>query len=127
MFKNRFVLVLGFVSLLLVSMVVSGFQKGNDSLKSDQEAASDFHQRHPGWTWAVRAPAAAASDYFQRHPELSRPAILGVAASDYFQRHPGLTVPADASADLSEYYFRQQSMKRTGSDFTDYHFRHSND
>ena len=97
MFTNRFILVLGVASLLLVTMAVSKpFSKA--SAEGFNEA-TDFYQRHPDWTWAVNDqnagnPAAGASsfpDYFQRHPELSAPSVVGLGASDYFQRHPELS------------------------------------
>jgi hypothetical protein len=71
--------------LLLVSLVVSSFRV--KPAPSNVEAASDFHQRHPGWTWSVRESALVSSDYFQRHPELTAPSVIGIGASDYFQRH----------------------------------------
>ena len=120
--KNRLLLGLGFISLLLVSLAISSFQV--KSALSIVEAASDFHQRHPNWTWAIpAAEVAAPSDYFQRHRELTVPAVLGIGASDYFQRHPELVAPA--SKDLTDYYFRQQALKGTGPDLTDYYFRHT--
>ena len=126
MFKNRFLLVLSVVSLLLVSMAISSF-RSNASSSKDIAAASDFYQRHPEWAWAIpAAEVAAPSDYFQRHPELTVSLILGVGASDYFQRHPELTASAEASADLTDYYFRQQEQAKSGSDLTDYYFRHVN-
>jgi hypothetical protein len=123
MFKNRFRLVLGLISLAVVSLAISSF-RSNGSL-SDLEAASDFYQRHPDWTWMVHNPAVDFPDYFQRHPERTIPSTLEMGASDYFQRHPELTARPDASSDLSEYYFRQQALKRPGSDSTDYYFRHN--
>src|SRR5512133_1225923 len=57
MFKNRFLLVLG--SLALVSLAISSF-RSNTSL-SNREAASDFVQRHPNWTWLAPASAGAYS------------------------------------------------------------------
>lgn len=123
MLKNRFLLSLSIVSLLLVSMAISSF-RSNAPSSTNIAAASDFHQRHPHWTWAIpAAKAAAPSDYFQRHPELTKPAIVGLGASDYFQRHPEIVAPV--STDLTDYYFRQQVQKKNGSDLTDYYFRHT--
>ena len=153
MFKNRSLVVIGVISLLLVTMAVSS-PRSNASLASDQ-GASDFYQRHPDWTWVVNPQnavipvtgASAFPDYFQRHPELSAPSILGLGASDYFQRHPELTVPsifglgasdyfmrhpeltvpsADVSVDMTDYYFRQAALQPSASniDLTDYFFRH---
>jgi hypothetical protein len=132
MFKNRFLLVLGVISLLSVTMAVA-YPQSNASLAADQ-TDSDFYQRHPDWTWAVNDQNAsmpvtgdsAFPDYYQRHLELSAPAVLGLGASDYFQRHPELVAPAEASFDLTDYYFRQQVLFPAGKtiDLTDYYFRH---
>jgi hypothetical protein len=153
MFKNRFLLVLGVISILSVTMAVS-YARPNASLPADL-AGSDFYQRHPNWTWAVRDQNATipvtgasafpdyfqrhteltvpsilgldASDYFMRHPELTTP-ILGVEASDYFQRHPEMTIPSsEASVDLTDYFFRHPALRQssTNIDLTDYYFRHS--
>jgi hypothetical protein len=135
MFKNRVLLILGVLSLFTVTIAVST-PRSNAPL-----AASDFYQRHPGWTWSSRE---AASDYFQRHPEVSAPGStldltdyanrhpeLGVssddalAASDYFMRHPELVAPAELASDLTDYFFRLAVLP-TGKamDLTDYFFRH---
>jgi len=135
MFTNRFLVVIGVISLLLVTMAVSS-PRSTASPAADQ-SASDFHQRHPDWTWSVPAAAvvpvtgaAAFPDYFQRHPELTAPSLLGQEASDYFQRHPELTAPAEASLDTTDYYFRHLELQgvsiQTG-DLTDYFFRHRGD
>src|SRR5215213_3846431 len=128
MFKNRFLLVLGVISLLSVTMAIS--QPHLDV----SQAGTDFYQRHPDWTWAINNQDAiipltgdlAFPDYSQRHPELSVPAVLGLTASDYFQRHPELTAPAEASVDMTDYYFRQAALKSAAQivDLTDYFFRH---
>jgi hypothetical protein len=132
MFKNRFLFVIGLVSLLLVTMAVAT-PRSQASLAADQ-GASDFYQRHPDWTWAINdqnvvVPVTGDSafpDYYQRHLELSAPAVVGLGASDYFQRHPELVAPAAASVDLTDYYFRQQVLFPAGKtiDLTDYYFRY---
>ena len=107
MFKNRLLLVLGVISLLSVTMAVS-YPRSNAS-----QAASDFYQRHPDWTWTVRDESvvipvtgeSAYPDYFQRHPELSVRAETAIDTTDYFFRHPELRGPA-RSVDLTDYYFR---------------------
>ena len=111
MFRNRIILVLGVLSLLLVGMAVS-FPRSNASRALDQ-TATDFYQRHPDWTWAVRAPSAI-------------PVTGSSEMSDYFQRHPELTAPAEASVDLTDYYFRQKALFPSAKtiDLTDYYFRH---
>jgi hypothetical protein len=83
MFKNRFLLIIGVVSLLLVTVAVSR-PFSNASVPN----------------------AAGANDYYQRHPELSVPGLIGWGASDYYQRHPELNRPAKTSVDLTDYYFR---------------------
>jgi hypothetical protein len=132
MFKNRFLVVIGVISLLLVTMAVS--TPRSHVLLGTDPGASDFYQRHPDWTWAINAQNAvipvtgelAFPDYYQRHLELSAQAVLGLGASDYFQRHPELVAPAAASVDLTDYYFRQQVLFPAGKtiDLTDYYFRH---
>jgi hypothetical protein len=144
MFKNRFLLVLGAISILSVTMAVS-YPRSNAPL-----AASDFYQRHPAWIWVsnnsnASIPVAGASDavdYFQRHPELrtsigiaidltdysSRHPELSLstndvlAASDYFMRHPELSAPVEVSVDTTDYFFRQPASAKT-IDLTDYFFR----
>lgn len=116
MFKNRFLLILGVISLLSVTMAVA-YPGSNTSLTMDQ-TDSDFYQRHPDWTWAVNDQNASSPvtgdsafpDYYQRHRELSLSAVSGLGASDYFQRHPELTAPAEASVDLTDYYFRHPEL-----------------
>jgi len=132
MFKNRFPLVLGVISLVLVSLAVSNFNF--KALPARSEAASDFYQRHPDWIWTVNRQNAIIPitgedtfpDYFQRHPELTTPAILGLGASDYFMRHPELVALAEDAMDMTDYYFRQRMLAgATNSvDLTDYYFRH---
>ena len=132
MFTNRFILVLGLLSLLLVTVVVS--KPISNATPERINEATDFYQRHPGWTWAIdieRAsiPATGASafpDYYQRHLELSMSPIVGLGASDYFQRHPELIAPAEAFIDMTDYYFRHRGSLPTSTtiDLTDYFFRH---
>ena len=112
MFKNRFILVIGVISLVLVTMAVSN-PKSNVSLAADQ-GASDFHQRHPDWTWASNdqnsvIPVTGISDspdYYQRHPELRTSVVDVVDTTDYFFRHE-LPSPSVREADMTDYYFRQ--------------------
>ena len=132
MFKNRFLLVLGVISLLSVTMAVS-YPRANASSTADQ-AATDFYQRHRDWTWAINDQNAsipvtgesAFPDYYQRHRELSVSPIIGLGASDYFQRHPELIAPAEASVDMTDYYFRHLASQPASRniDLTDYFFRH---
>jgi len=96
MFKNRFILVLGVLSVLLVSMAVSNpFPRASST--ADQ-GSSDFYQRHPDWQWLASEQKAiipltgdaAFPDYHQRHPELSAPVEISIDTTDYFFRHPEL-------------------------------------
>jgi hypothetical protein len=106
--KSRILLVLSVISLLSVTMAVS-YSRSNVS-----QAASDFYQRHPTWTWTIN------------NSNIGIP-VTGISASpDYFQRHPELIARGPASIDLTDYYFRQQALKSTGKavDLTDYYFRH---
>jgi hypothetical protein len=132
MFNTRPLLVIGVISLLLITVAVSA-PRPNASLATDQ-SASDFYQRHPDWVWAVHSQnavipvtgASAFPDYFQRHPELSVRAVLGLTASDYFMRHPELVTPAASTFDMTDYYFRQAAINAAARtiDLTDYFFRH---
>jgi hypothetical protein len=127
MFKNRFLVVLGFVSMLLVTLAVS------QPRSKGSQAASDFHQRHPDWTLSIKPQKAvipatgdsAFPDYYQRHLELSVPTVLGLTASDYVMRHPELIAPAQVSIDMTDYYFRHPEYlpSSTVVDLTDYFFR----
>ena len=133
MFKNRFLLVLGLISLLSVTLAVA-YAPPNAPRPVDQ-GASDFYQRHPDWVWTIKGQnavipvtgASAFPDYFQRHPELTVPSILSLDASDYFMRHPELSAAADISVDMTDYYFRHAASQPPSKniDLTDYFFRHS--
>ena len=86
MFRNCFLVVIGVISVLLMTMAVSS-PRPKTSLASDQ-SGGDFYQHHLDWTWIVRntVDSSLSSDYFMRHPELST-TVLGLGASDYFFRH----------------------------------------
>lgn len=91
MFKNRFLIVLGLLSTLLVATAVSRpFLNVQESPRSVMIPLTD---------------ANYFSDYFQRHPELSTSAGTAVDMTDYFVRHPELRTPID-STDLSDYFLR---------------------
>jgi hypothetical protein len=114
MFKNRFLIVIGVSSLLLVTLAVSSPHVSTSP--APDQGASDFYQRHPEWWWRttnqnVGIPLTSSSDdafpdYYQRHPELTAPSILGLEASDYFQRHPELSAHVKRSVDTTDYFFR---------------------
>lgn len=116
MIKNRFILVLGVLSLLLVTVAVS-YSRSNAAFPAD-EGASDFYQRHPDWKWAIGdansvVPVTGESafpDYYQRHPELSAPVPITIDTTDYFFRHPELRASALKSIDLTDYFFRHPEL-----------------
>lgn len=131
MFKNRFILVIGVLSLVLVTMAVSN-PKSNISLAADQ-GASDFHQRHPDWQWVASDQKAiipltgntAYPDYYQRHPELRASLADAIDTTDYFMRLPILNAPA-MSVDTTDYFFRAPQLPGPSvkeADMTDYYFR----
>jgi hypothetical protein len=117
MFKNRFILVLGVLSLLLVTMAVSN--PFSSASPASREGASDFYQRHPDWTWAVNDQSAivpvtgdaAFPDYYQRHPELRIPVEASVDMTDYYFRHPELRTSTTKSIDLTDYFFRHPELR----------------
>jgi hypothetical protein len=69
MIKNRFLIVLGIIAIVLISLAISSF-RGNDAL-SQREAAWNFAERHTDWTrsaiserdaaWALAAHRTDAS------------------------------------------------------------------
>jgi hypothetical protein len=114
--KNRFLLVLGVISLLLVTLAVSKPFSGASPERLNE--ATDFHQRHPDWTWKIGDQEAvtplagdlAFSDYYPRHPELRIPVEIVVDTTDYFIRHPDLRVSAK-SVDLTDYFLRHPELR----------------
>jgi hypothetical protein len=109
MFKNRLLLILGVLSLLLVTIAVSNPLSAASSARN--AGANDFHQRHPEWNWEsqnVVDPVAGAvdfPDYYQRHPELRMSTGITVDLTDYFFKHPELRT-STKSVDLTDYFFR---------------------
>lgn len=126
MFKNRFLLVLGVFSLLLVTMALS--RPFSSRPASSIEGANDFYQRHPGWS---RSPDT--SDYYRRHAgrrESAAPVID--LTGDFALRHPEWTidlqfaaVPVTAASAFSDYFQRHPELRKGGRviDLTDYFFR----
>ena len=130
--KNRIILIVGLLSVLLVAMAVSRpfsdittamesnglsanklsdyYQRQAELNASVSAGTSDFFQRHPEWI-ALQAAIipvtglSEAADYFQRHLELSMPAGITVDVTDYFMRHPAQNAPT-ATIDLSDYFLR---------------------
>jgi len=60
MIRKRFLRILSLLSILLISLAISGFNLWTYPAKNQQ--ATDFYQRHPGWTWAIQEHDA--SNYF---------------------------------------------------------------
>lgn len=126
MFKNRILLVLGVISLLLVTMAVS--RPLAITPVASGAGANDFYQRHPDWN---RAPAA--SDYYERHPELN--VTVGIApdaTSDFTLRHPQwvsavqiAVIPVTGNLVASDYFQRHPELRTlTTLDLSDYFLRH---
>jgi hypothetical protein len=142
MFKNRVLVVIGVISLLMVTMAVAA-PHSNASLVTDQ-GASDFYQRHPEWWWRttnqnVGIPLTSSSDdafpdYYQRHPEWTWavndqnviPLTGDVAFPDYYQRHRELSLSAVRGLGASDYFQRHPELTAPAEasvDLTDYYFR----
>jgi hypothetical protein len=139
MFKNRFILGLGVMSLLLVTMAVSKpFSNASPTVLA---GANDFYQRHTDWTsmnnQAVAAPVAApANDFYQRHPDWTWasniqaaviPVTGGMDLSDYFLRHPELIPSTGVTIDTSDYFLRHPELNVSTDasiDTSDYFLRH---
>ena len=97
MFKNRFVLIVALLSVLMATVAVSSSFSGATKLDGINEP------RRP-----VIVPVTGAedfSDYYQRHRELRPAAGMTVDTTDYFLRHPELRT-STKPVDLTDYYFR---------------------
>ena len=122
MFKNRFILIVGLLSVLLTTMAVSRpFSNRptavDNTLLSDYYArhavvnlANDFYQRHSDWASinqkvGIPVTGSESLDYFQRHAELTASSATSLNMADYFARHPELSAAA-VSTDLSDYFLR---------------------
>jgi hypothetical protein len=113
MFKNRYLIGVGFLLILMGSLSISSFR--NPSSRANRNAAGNDPVQTLNWTWTV-APSGVrtvASDYYAHHPELSgsngrvvadtslrnpywtwavAPSNVRTVASDYYIRHPELFV-----------------------------------
>jgi hypothetical protein len=120
MFKNRFLIVLGLLFMLLVATAVSRpFLNVQESPRpvmipvTNADYFSDYFQRHTERASNLQdmvipiTGSSESSDYFQRHPELNMPAGANAAIdmTDYFLRHLELRTTAE-SEDLSDYFLR---------------------
>ena len=123
MIKNRFLLVLGVFSLLLVTMAVS--RPFSNNTISNIEGANDFYQRHRNWTRNLEG-----SDYVERHPNRSAASID--LSGDFALRHPGWTlsipnavIPVTGSFEASDYFLRHPELRTPATiDLSDYFQRH---
>lgn len=102
MFKNRVLLIVGVLSLLLVTMAVS--RPFSSASAPSLSGANDFYQRHPDWN---RNPVA--SDYYQRHSTASIADLTG----DFALRHSEWSlsiqsagIPVTGSLEGSDYFQR---------------------
>jgi hypothetical protein len=86
-----------------------------------RQAASDFYQRHPDWTWEINDQDAvipltgdsAFPDHFQRHPELNIPLERSIDTTDYFSRRidkntSSRVIPLSAEQIHPEYIFAER-------------------
>ena len=114
MFKNRFLIVLGLLSTLLVATAVARPFLTPKSViipVTDANYFSDYYQRHTRRASNLqdlvipRTSSLESPDYYQRHPELSATAGTALDLTDYFVRHPELHTPTE-SDDLSDYFLR---------------------
>ena len=81
MSKKHFFLLLGALLIVLVSLAISAFSVQQSS---SHEAASDFYQRHPDWTWSVHSHTAYRLDCFRRELQLKEPSASKTDASNQF-------------------------------------------
>ena len=128
MFKNRSILVLGVLSMLLVAIAIPESFVSTLPLEelswpprpilipaTDANSLSDYHERHP--EWVSSDPEAAVpvtgisdlSDYYLRHPELNMPVDAIADTSDHFLRHPELRAPVQ-SEDITDYFLRHPEL-----------------
>jgi hypothetical protein len=124
MFKNRFLIVLGVVSLLLATMAVSRLS----SSASEADGASDFYQRHRDWNRNLEG-----SDYYDRHRKPSATTAIGDIAGDFALRHPNwmadvqtVAIPVTGDPEASDYFQRHPEFRLPSSpiDLSDYFLRH---
>ena len=124
MFKNRLIVVLGALSLVLVTL---GFSQPFTKAATPEElrwppravipviglsGSSDYFQRHAELRAYVARLTDTTGDFYLRHPEWTvnmqnaAVPVTGISEpSDYFQRHPELRTP-DKTIDLSDYFQR---------------------
>lgn len=108
MFRNRFILSMVVLSVVLVSVTI--YYPRTSASPAIGHGANDFYQRHPAWAIHVQnagipiTGSLESPDYYQRHPEMRVSIGIAVDVTDYFARHPELRTPA--TIDLSDYFLR---------------------
>jgi hypothetical protein len=125
MFKNRFLIVLGVFSLLLVTMAIS--RPFTNASVTSIEGANDFYQRHRNWNRNLEG-----SDYYERHSNASAPATTIDPTGDFALRHPEWTVsvpnaavPVTSIFEDSDYFQRHPELREPATiDLSDYFQRH---
>jgi hypothetical protein len=108
MFKNRFLLVLGVLSVLMVTMAISHPFASAPTVEERSEP--------PQAVIAPPSDTANLSDYYDRHPELQargETVHLFDTAGDFYQRHPewtsagqNIAVPVTGASDYLDYFQR---------------------
>jgi hypothetical protein len=137
--KNRFILMVGLLSVLLVTMAVSRPFAGIPTAEKlswpprpvivsavDNTLLSDYYERQAAMS------VAEAADFYQRHPDWAsiQPAVIPVTgnseASDYFQRHTERIAPAGGAVDVTDYFLRhpERNAPTDTIDLSDYFLRH---
>jgi len=114
MFTNRISKMLVALLVIVAALATVSFVARSGKVPAAEQGASDFHQRHPDWTWA------------SQNVSVSIPVTGDLAYPDYYQRHPELSVRAEAALDTTDYFFRHPELMASARsiDLTDYHFRH---
>ena len=116
--KNRIILFVGLLSVLLVAMAVSRPLSNIPTAEElswpprpvmvsgvDETLLSDYHERQAAMS------VAEVADFYQRHPDWVSiqqaviPVVGSSETSDYFQRHRELSTPAETDrTDLYQNY-----------------------
>ena len=137
--KNRFMLIVGLLSVLLVTMAVSRPFSDIPAAERlswpprpvivsgvDNTQLSDYYERQAAMN------VAEAADFFQRHADsvsvqqAAIPKTGSSEASDYFQRHSEMISPAGLAVDLTDYFLRHPELSGPTDtiDLSDYFLRH---
>jgi hypothetical protein len=138
--KNRFILIVGLLSVLLVTMAVSRPFGGLPTAEKlswpprpvmvsavDNTLLSDYHERQAAM---AGNSADLANDFYQRHTNWASEFNIGIPVTgnseslDYFQRHPERI--AGIAVDMTDYFIRhpELSVPQTSTDLSDYFLRH---